>query len=69
MDVNKHESICSFFESLDEWLNDENRIVRNMDLILRMCAVYMPFLLTINRKHSCSSAQLTFWLQLELDSM
>jgi len=28
MEVNINESISSLFDSLDEWLNDENRIVR-----------------------------------------
>ena len=30
MEVNTNESISSLFESLDEWLNDENKIVRSM---------------------------------------
>ena len=30
MEVNKNENISSFFDSLDEWLNDENRIVRTI---------------------------------------
>jgi len=30
MEVNKNESINSLFETLDEWLNDENRIVSSL---------------------------------------
>ena len=30
MEVNMNESLSSLFESLDEWLNDENIIVRNV---------------------------------------
>jgi len=33
MEVNMTEDLSSLFDSLDEWLNDENIIVRNIDYV------------------------------------
>jgi len=48
MNVNKNESMNSVFDSLEEWLNDENRIVRITAYILN---IYTIVIVTVTAKH------------------